>query len=129
MKDMKNLYKKIDNEEALLEDNENFLSLEDLGEEEIPTENNEIFPGADREFSDKILNSYFKQIYRSDRNFEMAKKYYGIGQESKSLRKLAEEYSLSPQRIQKIVSIPCQRWKSDTIKILNSIKSRVSNFE
>jgi DNA-directed RNA polymerase sigma subunit (sigma70/sigma32) len=126
---MENLYKRIDNEEALLEDNENFLSLEELAEEELPMEENEIFPEADREFSDKILNSYFRQIYRSDRNLDMAKKYYGIGQESKSLTKLAEEYSLSPQRIQKIVSIPCQRWKSDTIKILNSIKSRISNFE
>jgi len=115
---MENLYKRIDNEEALLEDNENFLSLEELAEEELPMEENEIF-----------LNSYFRQIYRSDRNLDMAKKYYGIGQESKSLTKLAEEYSLSPQRIQKIVSIPCQRWKSDTIKILNSIKSRISNFE
>jgi len=70
----------------------------------------------------RSFNDYFKQIYNSDRNFEIAKKFYGIGQESKSLTDLAKEYSLSVERIRKIVLRPLlPAWKQSTVRLFNSI--------
>lgn len=121
---MKNdYYKKANPEESLF--NENIVSLEELTEEESPVVESEVFPEMDREFSDKVLDGYFKELYGFGRNLEIAKKFYGVGQDSKSISNLAKEYSLSHQRIQQIVSKPlCTGWKSTTIKILDLIKSK-----
>jgi hypothetical protein len=124
MEYMKNdYYKKANPEESLF--NDNLVSLEELTEEELPVVENEAFQGMDREFSDKVLGSYFKEMYGSGRNLDLVKKFYGVGQDSKSRSNLAREYSLSPGRVQQIVSKPlCPGWKSTTIKILDSIKSK-----
>jgi len=51
MKNMEN--KKADNEESLLEDNENFLSLEELSEDELPTFQEDVFGDMDKDFFNK----------------------------------------------------------------------------
>lgn len=103
---MRNINKKIGNEEALLEDNENFLSLEDIAEEELPMKENDINMGVNRDFFYKVFNDYFNYVYADKVEFEIAKKFYGVGQESRNVPELAEEYSLTKKKIKEIVMKP-----------------------
>lgn len=117
----------MEKEKSLFED-EKFVSLEEIAEDEIPAVDNEIFLNIDREFSNNVLNEYFNHIYHSKRDAEIAKKFYGIGGEIKNVPDLAKEYSLSRGRVQQIVSKPHRSgWKTRTIQILNLIKTRELN--
>jgi hypothetical protein len=114
----------MEKEKSLFED-EKFVSLEEIAEDEIPVVDNEIVLNIDREFSNNVLNGYFNHIYGSKRDSEIAKKFYGIGEEIKNIPDLAKEYSLSCGRVRQIVSKPYVRgWKTRTIQILNLIKTR-----
>ena len=114
----------MDNEEALLEDNENFFSLDELAEEELPMEENEINKEINRDFFYKTFNDYFKQVYKNARDFEIAKKYYGIGQENRDVPELVEEYSLTNKMIKDIISKPVSPfYKNPTKQAFNLLDS------
>jgi hypothetical protein len=131
---MTKTYKEPNPDECLF-DNENFLSLEEIAENEIPAVDNEVNKEIDKEFFYKVFNNYFKQIYhKSERDFEIAKKFYGIGKESKNVPDLAEEYSLSNGRIREIVMKPAlPLYKNRTKQVFNLINSpdlnKAINFE
>ncbi|MCX6750201.1 MAG: hypothetical protein NTZ83_01980 [Candidatus Pacearchaeota archaeon] len=120
---MTKTYKEPNPDECLF-DNENFLCLEEIAEEELPLGENEINQNINNDFFYETFNAYFKQIYKNSRDFEIAKKYYGIGQENRNVPELAEEYSLTNKRIRDIVSKPVSPfYKNPTKQAFNLLDS------
>jgi len=113
--------------ENSLFDNGNFVPLAEIDEEELPSVDNEFSLEINNKFASRVLGCYFRHMYGSERDVEIAKKFYGIENNPKSINELAEEYSLSRERIKQIVSKPYSRWKSRTTWILNLIKTEELN--
>jgi hypothetical protein len=91
---MKNLYKRIDNEEALLEDNENFISLDELEEKCTPLVDNEVNNKIKGEHLEYLVDYLIDNIpvREKDTMKIVMKEFYGINCDKKSLKEIAEDH-------------------------------------